>query len=67
MANLEEEHTALHIAVMNRVIDRARRQALFPCGDFPGLEKDKFIRIAVRKPDENEILIQALNEGFRAG
>src|SRR6266487_2500687 len=34
MTNLEEEHTALHIAVMNRVIDRARRQALFPCGNF---------------------------------
>ncbi len=38
------------------------------CNDFAGLEKGKFIRVAVRKPEENKILVQALKEQlFHAG
>ena len=30
------------------------------CNDFMGLEKNKFIRIAVRRPEENKVLVEAL-------
>ena len=32
------------------------------CDDFTGLERDRFIRIAVRTPEENEKLLRALEE-----
>jgi len=32
------------------------------CNDFKGLEKDRFIRLAVRKKEENEILIEGFKE-----
>ena len=34
------------------------------CGDFTGLEEDRFIRIAVRRPEQNERLLRALGEVF---
>lgn len=33
-----------------------------PCDDFAGLEKDRFVRLAVRKPDENTRLVKYLKE-----
>ena len=35
------------------------------CNDFAGLEKERFIRVAVRKPDENRILVEALKGAWR--
>lgn len=34
------------------------------CDDFTGLEKDRFIRIAVRRPEQNERLLRGLKEVF---
>ncbi len=34
------------------------------CDNFRGLVKGRFIRLAVRKPDENEVLIKILKEGI---
>ena len=34
------------------------------CGDFTGLEKGRFIRIAVRRPEQNERLLRALRAVF---
>lgn len=36
------------------------------CDDFEGLEKERFIRLAVRKPDQNKIVAQAIREICRA-
>ncbi|MBI3012264.1 MAG: aminotransferase class I/II-fold pyridoxal phosphate-dependent enzyme, partial [Elusimicrobia bacterium] len=41
----------------------ARRGILVrACNDFVGLEKDCFLRFAVKRPQENQILINALKE-----
>jgi threonine-phosphate decarboxylase len=32
------------------------------CGDFTGLEKERFIRVAVRRPEQNERLLRGLKE-----
>jgi threonine-phosphate decarboxylase len=32
------------------------------CDDFTGLEKERFVRIAVRRPEQNERLLRALEE-----
>jgi threonine-phosphate decarboxylase len=37
------------------------------CDSFSGLAPGRFIRIAVRTPDENERLLAALREGLRHG
>jgi histidinol-phosphate/aromatic aminotransferase/cobyric acid decarboxylase-like protein len=35
------------------------------CDDFTGLEEDRFFRIAVRRPEQNERLLRALKEIFQ--
>ena len=37
------------------------------CDDFTGLEPGRFIRIAVRRPEENERLLQSLGEILHNG
>ncbi len=41
---------------------RERGILIRACNDFTGLEKGRFIRVAVRRPDENARFIKALNE-----
>ena len=46
--------------------DLARRGILIRvCDDFTGLEPGRFIRVAVRRPEENQRLLQALQEILR--
>jgi len=40
---------------------RARGIAVRPCASFPGLD-DRFVRVAVRRPEENAVLARALEE-----
>lgn len=37
------------------------------CDDFEGLEPDRFFRVAVRRPEENQRLVRALKEALHAG
>jgi hypothetical protein len=61
MGNGEEEHAALHVAVMNGIPNGARSQAHFAARDFPGglLDSGLSDQVVIELPAQDEAGVKA--------